>query len=152
MASDSFTVWGFIAKPPSETCEAVVDPAQLSAHFTTAGAVGRMVTGETVQWEFADFPGPFPVEVVEAVDGERLVFLWESAEGASPTGETRVEMVFESVDDGARTKLTITESGFASGDAAREAIIGNCMGWSYFISGLKAWLEHGVVLRNGFFV
>ena len=60
-----FKVSGRIARPVEEVFEAVADPAKLSAYFTTGGAVGRLETGKTVQWEFADFPGAFPVEVVE---------------------------------------------------------------------------------------
>ena len=33
-------------------------------------------------WEFADFPGAFPVEVVEVVPDERIVLRWEANEGA----------------------------------------------------------------------
>ena len=59
-----------VSKPVHAVFEAVADPAKLSGYFTTGGAVGRLETGSTVQWEFADFPGPFPVEVVEVVQDD----------------------------------------------------------------------------------
>src|SRR5688572_4190173 len=60
-----FTVNARIAKPVAEVFEAVVDPAQLSRYFTTGGAKGRLEAGTTVTWDFHDYPGAFPVEVVE---------------------------------------------------------------------------------------
>ena len=68
-----FTVSAHIAKPVHEVFEAVADPAQLSRYFTTGGAVGRLESGKTVQWDFADFPGAFPVEVVEAIPDQKIV-------------------------------------------------------------------------------
>jgi len=69
-----FRVAARIAKPVHEVFEAVADPAQLSRYFTTGGAKGRLETGATVMWDFHDFPGAFPVAVVEAVPGERIAF------------------------------------------------------------------------------
>ena len=57
----AFKVSGRIARPVHDVFEAVADPAQLSGYFTTNGAEGRLVTGATVTWDFADFPGAFPV-------------------------------------------------------------------------------------------
>ena len=73
----SFTVTGYISKTPHETYEAVADPEQLSKYFTTGGARGRLETGAEVSWDFADFPGRFPVDVIEAVPDERIVIAWE---------------------------------------------------------------------------
>ena len=61
-----FDVAGRIARPVGEVFEAVVDPQQLSHYFTTGGAKGRLEPGTTVTWDFHDFPGAFPVDVVEA--------------------------------------------------------------------------------------
>ncbi len=66
-----FKVEARIARPVGEVVEAVADPAQLSRYFTTGGAEGRIETGATVTWDFHDFPGAFPVEVVEVVPGAR---------------------------------------------------------------------------------
>ena len=71
MAYD-FRVSGRIAKPVHEVFEAVADPKQLSGYFTTGGAKGRLETGATVSWDFADFPGAFPVKV-ERVEKAQFV-------------------------------------------------------------------------------
>lgn len=36
-------------------------------------------------------------------------------------------------------------------DGARNAF-GNCEGWTGMLAALKAWVEHGINLRDGFYV
>src|SRR5690606_22037395 len=86
----SFTVSGRVARPVAEVYEAVADPAQLSRYFATGGARGRLETGATATWDFADFPGEFPVQVAEADPPRRIVIRWDgdattSADGATTT-------------------------------------------------------------------
>src|SRR3990170_4815943 len=90
----SFTVSGRIARPPAEVYEAVADPEQLSRYFTTAGARGRLEPGADVSWDFADFPGRFPVTVVEATPPKRIVIEWDAAPGSNPTCTTRTTFTF----------------------------------------------------------
>lgn len=105
-----FTVYAIVARPMAEVFEAVADPAKLSAYFTTGGAVGRLEAGNTVQWDFADFPGAFPVEVVDVVPDKRIVLRWGRNEGGKPSGETNpVTFTFTPLDDGTRTKVEIAE-------------------------------------------
>ena len=56
-----FQVYGKIARPVAEVFDAVYNPDKLSGYFTTGGASGPLVEGATVTWDFADFPGAFPV-------------------------------------------------------------------------------------------
>jgi uncharacterized protein YndB with AHSA1/START domain len=155
-----FTVSARIARPPAEVFEAVADPAILSEYFTTGGAKGRLETGATVMWEFADFPGAFPVKVVEVVPNEKIVFQWEAGDGREDheTGtwerggyDTTVTMVFRPLDDGARTLVEITEEGWRETEGGLQASYGNCMGWSQMLSALKMWVEHRINLREGMY-
>ena len=148
-----------IAKPVHEVFEAVADPAKLSHYFTTGGAKGRMETGATVMWDFHDFPGAFPVEVVEVVSDAKIVFRWEANEGV-PEGDapvvgvqykTEVTMIFEQLQDG-RTLLSVSEHGWRETQTGLNGSYGNCMGWSQMIFALKAWLEHGINLREGAYI
>src|SRR6188472_3879437 len=108
-----FSVSGRVARPVAEVFAAVADPDQLSRYFTTGGAKGRLTTGTTVTWDFADFPGAFPVEVIEVVPPERIVLQWDAPRpGASPTGSTTVTMTFAPTDDD-HTLVTITEEGWS---------------------------------------
>src|SRR4029079_7653961 len=110
-----FRVFVHIAKAVHDGFEAVADPAQLSHYFTTGGAQGRLETGATVTWDFADFPGAFPVHVVEVVRDERIVLEW-GGDAAVAVDErdgthTTVTMTFEPTDDD-RTLVSITEEGW----------------------------------------
>ncbi len=147
----SFTVSGRIARPSAEVYEAVADPEQLSRYFTTAGAQGRLVAGTEVQWDFADFPGAFPVTVVDADPPHRIVIEWGGQATAGDGGTTRVTFELESIDDDTRTLVTITETSWLATPEGANAAFGNCEGWTGMLAALKAWLEHGVVLRDGFY-
>jgi uncharacterized protein YndB with AHSA1/START domain len=145
----SFTVSGRVARPVAEVFEAVVNPAELSRYFTTGGARGRLETGATVMWDFADFPGAFPVQVAEVVQDKRIVFSW-AADGGDSAYDTAVTMNFEALEDG-RTLVSITETGWRETPAGLKASYGNCQGWMQMLCALKAWVEHGINLREGMF-
>jgi uncharacterized protein YndB with AHSA1/START domain len=143
----TFTVWIIVGGPPHEVFEAVADPAQLSAYFTTGGAKGRLEAGRTVTWDFHDFPGAFPVEVKAVVPDEKIVLEWKANEPGADYNVT-VTMTFSPVEEG-RTKVEIAESGWRDTEAAVKASYGNCMGWAQMLAALKAWKEYGINLRNG---
>jgi Uncharacterized conserved protein len=147
----SFTVSARVARPCEEVYEAVADPEQLSKYFATGGARGRLEPGAEVTWEFHDFPGRFPVTVVEADPPRRLVIEWDANEayGGAPT--TRTTFEFEPIDDGTRTLVTITESSWRATSEGAKAAFGNCEGWTGMLAALKAWLEYGINLRQGFY-
>src|SRR6187399_440559 len=146
----SFNVSGRIAKPVAEVFEAVVNPAHLSHFFTTGGARGRLESGATVSWDFADFPGAFPVKVTEVIKDKKIVLQWGSADDA-PEGETfvphdtTVTMRFEPLEDG-RTLVTIHEEGWRETPKGLKASYGNCEGWTGMFFAMKGWLEHGLNL------
>ncbi|WP_230462737.1 SRPBCC family protein [Micromonospora sp. CP22] len=154
-----FKVAGRISRGVHEVFEAVVDPDQLSQYFTTGGAKGRLVTGATVTWDFAELPGAFPVEVVEVEQDRRIVLRWEAADDAQSTSDepvtgasyfTTVTIEFEALGDD-RTLVTIAEEGWRPTPGGQRASYGNCEGWTNMLCCLKAWLEHGINLRAGFF-
>ena len=155
-----FKVSGRITKPVHEVFEAVVDPKQLSGYFTTGGAKGRLETGATVTWDFHDFPGAFPVEVVEVVPDQKIVLRWDASEATQPstTGETpqsvgyqtTVTMDFTALEDG-RTLVSISEEGWRRTPGGLKSSYGNCEGWTGMLCAMKVYLEHGINLREGFY-
>ena len=147
----SFTVSGRVARPCAEVHEAVAAPEQLSRYFTTGGARGRLEAGVQVVWDFADFPGAFPVTVVDDDPPRRIVVEWGNEATTSENGTTRVVFEFEPIDDDSRTLVTITETSWRPTPEGAEAAFGNCEGWTSMLAALKAWLEHGVNLREGFY-
>ncbi|GGE55378.1 ATPase [Agaricicola taiwanensis] len=150
----SFSVYACVSKPVSEVFEAVADPDKLSRYFTTGGAKGRLEAGSTVTWDFHDFPGAFPVEVVEVEPDRRIVLHWGAVEpgksGPDEEYQTTVTFTFEPVEDG-RTKVSVSEEGWRDTAAGLAASYGNCMGWAQMLSALKAWLEYGINLRDGMY-
>ena len=138
-----FRVAARIARPVHDVFEAVADPGQLSEYFTTGGAQGRLEPGATVTWDFHDYPGAFPVDVVEVVPDEKIVLRWDAAEGEPPNlsdnppradmatapYKTMVTMTFAPLDGGARTLVEIKEEGWREEQKALEASYGNCQGW-----------------------
>ena len=155
-----FRVAARISRPVHEVFEAVADPVQLSRYFTTGGAVGRLEEGSTVMWDFHDYPGAFPVYVIEVVPDERIVLEWQANEGEAPNVEgggmteadyrTTVTMLFKPTDDG-RTLVEIIEEGWRDTPGALRGSYGNCEGWTGMLCGMKGWLEHGLNLRAGMY-
>lgn len=150
-----FTVGGRISRPISEVFEAVVNPEHLSQFFTTGGAKGRLETGAVVTWDFHDFPGAFPVNVVEVEQDKKIVLRWDADEhvidpDAAGAHQTTVTMTFEPLEDG-RTLVQISEHGWKSSSEGLAASYGNCEGWTGMLCAMKAWIEHGINLREGFY-
>lgn len=152
-----FSVMIYVSRSIAEVFEAVADPKELSSYFTTGGASGRLESGQTVTWDFHDFPGPFPVEVIEAIPEQRIILKWQAEGGASdPEADdspeavhsTTVTITFEPTDD-ERTLVEIEEKGWPQTEEGLGASYRNCMGWSQMLAALKIWVEHRINLREG---
>jgi uncharacterized protein YndB with AHSA1/START domain len=147
----AFKVSARIARPVHEVFEAVADPAQLSRYFTTGGAKGRLETGAVVTWDFHDFPGAFPVNVVTVEKDSLIVLKWEADDpAAGKPYQTTVTMRFEAL-EGDRTLVTVSEEGWRETPDGLKSSYGNCGGWMQMLCAMKAWLEHGINLREGMF-
>ena len=143
-----FSVSARIAKPVAEIFDAVVDPGRLSAYFTTVrGASAPLVAGTTVFWW-----GDVPVEVDTVDFGERIVLRWDGPEdeAGNPAYKTRIELTFKPL-EGDATLVTIAESGWEDDADGHKASYGNCEGWTQMLCCLKAYLEHGINLREGYY-
>ena len=150
-----FTVSGRISKPVHEVFEAVADPGKLSGYFTTGGAKGRLETGAQVIWDFADFPGAFPVDVVEVEQDRKIVLRWEANEGEGKMEgvgyQTTVTMSFSPLEDG-RTLVSIHETGWRDKPGGFKGCVGNCSGWTQMLCAMKVYVEHGLNLRRDMYV
>ena len=136
-----------VGRPVGEVFEAVADPKELSSYFTTGGASGRLESGKTVTWDFADFPGAFPVKVDEVIKDQKIVFRWDANDQeTSVPYKLKVVMTFKPTDDD-RTLVEIEESGWHDTEAGLKASYGNCMGWSQMLCCLKVYVEEGKNLR-----
>jgi uncharacterized protein YndB with AHSA1/START domain len=137
-----------IQKPIEEVYQAVYDPKKLSGYFTNGGASAPLEGGTTVEWAFDDTPGQekfsFPVEVVESVPNEKLVFKWQGVKDKMNT----VKIDFDKTGEN-ETLVKISESGWDSTQEGLDRSYGNCMGWAQMLSALKAFTEYGINLRKG---
>lgn len=139
-----FKVHTKIQKPVSEVFDGVRNPEKLSRYFTTAGASAPLDANTTVMWEFADFPGAFPVRVKEVIENQLIAFEWDAPDNIV----CRVEIAFEALNE-RETLVSISESGWPETEKGLQLSYGNCMGWSQMLSALKAFLEYGINLRKG---
>ena len=142
-----FRVSGRIARPVEEVFDAVVNPAKLSGYFTTIrGASAPLVPGTTVTWW-----GEVPVEVDEVTPPSRIILRWDARPSpGTPAYKTTIEMGFEPLEDGA-TLVTIAERGWREDAVGIRASYVNCEGWAQMLSAMKAYLEYGINLRDGFY-
>lgn len=143
-----FRVSARISKPVAEVFDAVVNPAKLSAYFVTTGggASAPLVEGSTVTWW-----GDVPVEVEQVLRDRKIVLRWDGGAGeGQPHVKTRVEMKFDQLDDGG-TMVTIAEGGWQESAAGLRKSYLNCEGWTQMMCCMKAWLEHGINLRGGYY-
>jgi len=150
-----FNISGRISKPVAEVFEAVADPEKLSGYFATGGASARLETGSTVHWSFHDHPeiDPFPVEIIEVIPNEKIVFKWEandSGKDGNPVYLTTTTIEFDAIEPD-RTLVTISESGWNETDSSVQAAFDNCSGWAQVLCALKVYIEHGINLREGFY-
>lgn len=125
-----------------EVFEAIVDPAKL-ARFFISDATDSLREGRTVTWTFADVDMTLDVNVKEVHRPDRIAFSW----GASGK-DTDVDIVLADEGDD-RTLVDITEDGWLMDNAGVQQALGQTRGWTDFLCSMKAYLQHGVNLREG---
>ena len=142
-----FRVNGRIDRPVAEVFDAVVNPTKLSGYFTTiGGASAPLVAGTTVTWF-----GMAPVIVDEVEENRKIVFRWDAmVDQGEDAYKTRVEMRFKQLDDGG-TMVTIAETGWHDNARGQKSSYMNCEGWSQMLACMKAYVEYGINLRDGYY-
>ena len=139
-----FEVYTKIDKPVAEVFQAVYDPKMLSQYFTTGVASAPMDEGTTVTWGFHDYPGTFPVKILRTIPNELLEFEWEIMDSKELS---QVTIRFEPMSENT-TMVKISEKGWKPDQEGLDKSYNNCMGWAQMITHLKAFLEHGILLRD----
>jgi uncharacterized protein YndB with AHSA1/START domain len=130
-----------IRRPVGEVFNAFIDP-EVTTNFWFTKGTGRLETGKKVTWKWEMYNVSAEVDVKEIVENNRILIEW-----AGYGGPTKVEWVFTPYGDEA-TFVSVTESGFhGDGDAIVNSALGSTGGFTWVLSGLKAWLEHGIRLN-----
>ena len=156
-----FTVRTKIRRPLAEVFDAVYNPTKIAGYFATGGASGPLDVGKTVLWTFNDNPAnpvTVPVKVQGMTRNQSIRFQWSASEGEynPKTGEyphpagydNTVEITFEALGP-SETLVTIVEGTWRATPEGLKASYGNCQGWTAMSCFLKAYLEHGINLRQG---
>ena len=134
-----------IARSQNDIFEAIVDPEQMS-HYFIAQSSGRMEEGKVITWSFPEFPDSFPVKVLQIKPSENIIFEWDGAEGFKTTVEIKLKKISNQ-----QTLVRITEGKMDVNESGIKWFGENAGGWANFLACLKAYLEHGINLRQGAF-
>jgi len=130
-----------IRRPVAEVFEAFINPAITSKFWFTRGS-GRLEPGKQVQWEWEMYDASTQVSVLVIEEHKRILVEWLGY--GTPT---TVEWIFTARGDNA-TFVSITNTGFSgNGDEKVKQAISSTEGFTFVLSGLKALLEHNIILN-----
>lgn len=127
-----------IRKPVEEVFEAFADPA-ITTKFWFTKSSGRLEEGKRVQWDWEMY-GVSAIVDVKEIEANRRIFI-------EFDDHTTAEWMFTSrVQD--ETFVSITSAGFQGDhDEIVAQAIDSMGGFTIVLCGLKALLEHGIVLN-----
>ena len=131
-----------ILKPVGEVFEAIVDPDKMSVYFISKSD-GRIEEGKTLNWEFPEFEGSWPVKILKVEKNMHIAFSWEVASGHT----TQAESIWNR--ENSSTLVRILEKSMENNKDGIRWLLSNTEGWSFFLACLKAYLEYGINLRKG---
>ena len=127
-----------IRRPVAEIFEAFVNP-EVTTKFWFTRSSGRLEPEKSVRWDWEMFGVGTDVKVKALEPNKRILIEWD--EPPCP-----VEWRFEPRGNEA-TLVKISNSGFrGSDDDVVAQAIDSKGGFAMVLAGLKAWLEHGVIL------
>jgi len=130
-----------IRKPVVDVFEAFVNP-DITTKFWFTKSTGRLSTGAQLVWFWEMYDVSAPVNVIAVQPHERIVIEWPDV-----NGPTVVEWTFRSLSDGS-TFVSISNTGFrGTADEIVEQVMDATQGFTLVLAGLKAYLEHGLVLN-----
>ncbi len=137
-----FSIQQAVARPVSRVFRAVADPDELCSYFTLT-ADGPLEKGRTVHWSWAS-GGEEDVLVEDVVPDRSIVFRWRAYEVEDVT-----TCSLEFLPDGEEaTVVKVTEYGWRPVQESLESSYEHVNGWTHMLLCLKAWLEHGLDLRE----
>lgn len=128
-----------IRKPVAEVFEAFVNPAITTKCWFTKSS-GRLEPGKGIRWDWEMYVGSTQVSVKAVEPNRRILIEWDDP-------PCPVEWLFTPRADHT-TVLNISNWGFrGSDDEVVAQAIDSMGGFTMVLAGLKALLEHGIVLN-----
>ncbi|SDM60287.1 SRPBCC family protein [Bacillus sp. OK048] len=127
-----------IRRPVEEVFEAFIDPA-ITTKFWFTKSSGRLEEGKRIRWDWEMYGVGDDLNVKKLDPNKEIRIVWSDG--------TETEWVFTSRKDN-ETFVSITNTGFSgSGDEMVARAIDSMGGYTMVLCGLKALLEHKVVLN-----
>ena len=129
---------------PDRVYEAIVRADTITSFFPDRSS-GDLVAGSAVTWEFdhADVKVELKVGIVSAPTS--IVFDWNAA----GSGFKTVTFSLESLDDGRRNRVEVTEAEYSIDARGAASAVQQSAGWSEFLCFLEARIQFDVELREG---
>jgi uncharacterized protein YndB with AHSA1/START domain len=125
-----------IRRSVEDVFAAFVDPT-ITTKFWFTKSSGKLEEGKTVRWDWEMYGVGTQAAVKALEPNKRILIEWP----------TRVEWVFTPKSNNT-TFVTITNSGFTgSDDEIVQQAIDSTGGFTFLLSGCKAYLEHGIELN-----
>ena len=127
-----------IRKSVDEVYEAFVNP-EITTKFWFTKSSGRLEKGKTIRWDWEMYGVGDELTVKELEHNKVIRIEWSNG--------TQVEWIFTSRKNN-ETFVSITNTGFSgSGDEMAAQAIDSMGGYTMVLCGLKALLEHNVMLN-----
>jgi uncharacterized protein YndB with AHSA1/START domain len=127
-----------IRRPVEGVYEAFINP-EITTKFWFTKSSGRLEEGKKVRWDWEMYGVGDDLFVKELEQNKLIRIEW--------TDGTQVEWIFTPRTDN-ETFVSITNTGFSgSGDEMVNQAIDSMGGYAFVLSGLKALLEHNVILN-----
>jgi uncharacterized protein YndB with AHSA1/START domain len=130
-----------IRRPVAEVFEAFINPTMTTKFWFTRSS-GRLEVGKEVQWDWEMYEVSSQVCVKAIEEHKRILIEWSGY--GTPT---LVEWIFTALEDDT-TFVSITNTGFSgNGDELVNQAMGSTGGFTLVLCGLKAFLEHNILLN-----
>src|SRR5437879_1513776 len=124
-----------IRRKVAEVFEAFIDPSITSKFWFTKGS-DRLQEGKKVRWDWEMYGTSTNVDIKKIEQSKQILIEWDGY-----NGRTSVEWLFNAKSDN-ETFVTVSEFGWTgSGDELVRYALNSTGGFTFMISGLKAFLE-----------
>lgn len=136
-----------IRRPVNVVFTALADPT-ITTRFWFTKSTSRMEPGAKLLWTWEMYNMSSHVSVTEVRPGSLIRFMWDGYDPANSMTVIFRFVPYGDVDGEASTYVRITETGF-SGDADTQVqrAVSSIGGFTFYLSALKAALEHDITLR-----
>jgi uncharacterized protein YndB with AHSA1/START domain len=130
-----------IRRPVNKVFQALIDP-KITTKFWFTKSSGKLEQGKTITWSWEMYNYSAEINVIKIIPNELIHIEWGNRDQ-----KTKVEWTFKILGED-KTFVSVINSGFSgSPEELISAIRDATGGFSWLLSGLKAYLEYGIQLN-----